>query len=102
MTARQLRRAAERKTNKLARKQQAALGNLVHLNGGADDLVVCETPTAPIELTPARLAANQANAQLSTGPTTPEGKAIFSQNTSVTASNRKSRLRNPTRLGFVP
>jgi len=31
-------------------------------------------------LSPAQLAANTANAQLSTGPTTPEGKAISAQN----------------------
>jgi hypothetical protein len=32
------------------------------------------------QISPAQLAANQANAQLSTGPSTPEGKAISSQN----------------------
>jgi len=32
------------------------------------------------EISQAQLAANQANAQLSTGPTSPEGKAISSQN----------------------
>ncbi len=32
------------------------------------------------EISPAQLAANQANAQLSSGPSTPEGKAISSQN----------------------
>jgi len=34
----------------------------------------------PGGLSPAKLAANQANAQLSTGATSPEGKAIVSQN----------------------
>jgi hypothetical protein len=32
------------------------------------------------QISPAQLAANQANAQLSSGPSTPEGKAISSQN----------------------
>jgi hypothetical protein len=32
------------------------------------------------EISPAQLAANQANAQLSTGPSSPEGKAIAAQN----------------------
>jgi hypothetical protein len=32
------------------------------------------------DISPAQLAANQANAQLSTGPASPEGKAISSQN----------------------
>jgi len=32
------------------------------------------------ETSPAQLAANQANAQLSTGPSSPEGKAVSSQN----------------------
>src|SRR5271156_2499021 len=35
---------------------------------------------APSEISPAQLAANQANAQHSTGPRTPEGKARSAQN----------------------
>jgi hypothetical protein len=53
MTARAIRRAQERKLAKLARKEQ---------------------------LSEARLAANQANAQLSTGPTSEDGKAKSSLN----------------------
>ena len=58
MSPRSIRRAAERKAQKLARKaaQQAP------------------------EISDARLAANRANAQLSTGPTSVEGKAKSSLN----------------------
>jgi hypothetical protein len=37
----------------------------------------------PLTASSAQLAANQANAQLSTGPVTPEGKAAVSQNATV-------------------
>ncbi|HEY3940126.1 MAG TPA: hypothetical protein VGL97_22050 [Bryobacteraceae bacterium] len=59
MTARSIRRAQERRARKLERK--AALQQ-------------------PSELTDAQRAANRANAQLSTGPKTPEGKAKSSLN----------------------
>ncbi len=94
MTARQLRRAAEHKARKLARKQQGldiidvgqveAVGQVENLrpvvNRPSED-----NPT-PIETTPAdqlskaRLTANRANSQLSTGPTTAEGKSTSSRN----------------------
>ncbi|HEY3454112.1 MAG TPA: hypothetical protein VGK64_05870 [Bryobacteraceae bacterium] len=57
MTARSIRRAMERKAKKLEKKRLQA-----------------ETPSE------ARLLANQANAQLSTGPRTPEGLAKSSLN----------------------
>jgi len=57
MTARSIRRAAERKAQKLARKS--------------------ETPAPP---SPARVEANRANAQFSTGPRTEEGKCTSSLN----------------------
>ena len=54
MTTRSIRRAAERKANKLLRKSELA--------------------------SPAQLAANRVNAQFSTGPTTEAGKAVSSLN----------------------
>ena len=60
MTPRAIRRAAARKAEKQARK--AALQT------------ASQTPVECVVSEP-RLAANRANAQLSTGPTTPEGKA---------------------------
>jgi len=66
MTARQQRRQEERKARKAVLKAQKA-------NEG--------TTAAPETLSsPARAAINRANAQHSTGPRTPEGKATSSQN----------------------
>ncbi len=60
MTARQIRRAAEYKQRKLARKAE-----------------LLNDPTAePTAVSQAQLNANRANAQLSTGPQSEEGKAI--------------------------
>jgi hypothetical protein len=60
MTSRQIRRAAERNQMKLSNR-----------NGFS---------SAPSNVSPAQLAANRANSQLSTGPTTPEGKSRSSLN----------------------
>jgi hypothetical protein len=73
MTARSIRRAAERKANKLARKAAAATP------------APCCAEIEPIaephsQLSSARLAANLANSQLSTGPRTDAGKAKVSLN----------------------
>ncbi len=62
MTPRQIRRAAERKERKLARKAESA------------------APSASTTVSEIQLAANRANAQLSTGPATPEAKAKTSLN----------------------
>lgn len=59
MTPRAIRRAAERRANKLARKA---------------------TASEPAVISEAQLAANQANAQLSTGPRTEAGKVKASLN----------------------
>ncbi len=75
MTARQLRRAAERNARKEARKQER-----VTENPSVCEQALCEQAFSPAVITEARLAANRANAQLSTGPTSAEGKAISSQN----------------------
>jgi hypothetical protein len=60
MTSRQIRRAAERNQMKLSNR-----------NGFS---------SAPSNVSPAQLAANRPNSQLSTGPATPEGKAKASLN----------------------
>jgi hypothetical protein len=63
MTARSIRRAQERKLRKAAEK------------------AACLAQPQPVEASSeARLAANRANAQLSSGPRTEEGKAISSLN----------------------
>ncbi len=62
MTDRSIRRAAQRKAVKAARKA-------AKLN-----------PTTETSVSEAQLAANRANAALSTGPTSDEGKAIASRN----------------------
>lgn len=109
MTARSIRRAAERKQKKMARKAErvAATETTAGQNSWS-------TPDSPLEhasepaltshshanialipvpasdellglkdakpVTPAQLAANRANAQVSTGPRTPKGKARSSSN----------------------
>lgn len=71
MSPRSIRRAQERKAAKLARKAERLSTFSVSDEsvGGADDRA------ASSALTPAQLAANRANAQLSTGPTSKIGKA---------------------------
>ncbi len=79
MTARSIRRAQERKAKKLARKREVA---------------VVETAPAPetAEISPARLAANRANATFSTGPRTAEGKVQSSINALKTALTGRTVL----------
>ena len=69
MTPRSIRRAAERKAAKLARKAERVAHSPIP-----------ETPEPSRDcegaiLSPAQLAANRSNAQLSTGPTSSQGKA---------------------------
>ena len=71
MTARQLRRAKEHKERKLA--YQAA-------KAAAADSAAAQNSQPPAPLSQAKLDANRANAQSSTGPRTQEGKAISSLN----------------------
>ncbi len=68
MTNRSIRRANERKALKAARKAAKLTNTTVH------------TPETPKPVSEAQLAANRANAQLSTGPTSETGKAIASRN----------------------
>ncbi|MGI9070123.1 MAG: hypothetical protein ACR2JB_02040 [Bryobacteraceae bacterium] len=84
MTPRQVRRAAERKANKEARK---GANGFVFSPQEATPSEISEPPIqspdpsdrselSPPTISASRLAANRANAQLSSGPRTPEGKAI--------------------------
>jgi hypothetical protein len=75
MPNRSTRRAAERAALKQARK---ASRTEQPPQIAADPVVAPASEPAPIS--DAQLAANRANAQLSTGPTSPEGKATSSQN----------------------
>ncbi|MGA8026642.1 MAG: hypothetical protein WB992_05810 [Bryobacteraceae bacterium] len=74
MSARSIRRAAERKTKKLTGKAEP----LTAPSQTQPDLIP-QPPTFGLQefpaLSPAQLAANRANALLSTGPRTPDGKA---------------------------
>jgi hypothetical protein len=70
MTPRSIRRAAERKAKKLAKKQERALAIEV-----PDEAAAPLTAPAAEPISPAQLAANRANAQLSTGPRTVRGKS---------------------------
>jgi hypothetical protein len=72
MTARSIRRAAERKAKKLARRGEARLAQIpVSESVSAFN----QTPDSPASVSAARLLANRANAQLSAGPKSDEGKA---------------------------
>jgi hypothetical protein len=100
MRARTLRRAAERKASKFT--QKVSVSNESAHNAAVDNQPACQAPTTepaavePVSLEPtaactpepveaslpsaARLAANRANAQLSTGAKSPATKAISAQN----------------------
>jgi hypothetical protein len=69
MSARTIRRAAERAAAKIARKSAATLTNVPEPGAGFPSL--------------AQITANRANAQLSTGPVSEEGRAISSQNHTI-------------------
>ncbi len=84
MTARSIRRAAERKAKKLARKAeqnlverpfQAAMPAFEPVSETREHLCFEPEPLSLNPLSEAQLAANRANAQLSTGPKTLDGKA---------------------------
>ncbi|MGC2657819.1 MAG: hypothetical protein WA324_07560 [Bryobacteraceae bacterium] len=82
MTPRSIRRAAERKAEKEVRKA-------ARLSGPLDDFE--QVPSAP-SMSEARLAANRANAKLSTGPKTEEGKAKSRVNSVTTALTGRTVL----------
>ena len=95
MRARTLRRAAERAASKLDRPASIVTEQPTVIEQQpaviADQSpVVDEQPTTPAaEASPARLAANRANAKLSTGPS-PEGLAASSQNHTIHGLARHS------------
>jgi hypothetical protein len=77
MTARSIRRAAERKAKKLARRGEARLAQI------QDSESVSRfnpPPHPPASVSESQLAANRQNAQLSTGPISEAGKAKSSLN----------------------
>jgi hypothetical protein len=85
MTPRQVRRAAERKANKQARKANQPTTQIAPAAAPAEAAtgsVSPEGPETPIKkpISEAKLAANQANAQRSTGPRTETGKQASSKN----------------------
>jgi hypothetical protein len=80
MTPRSIRRAAERKAMKLARKAEKIT------------LDAQTPPAGTVLVSEARLAANRANAHLSTGPKTPESKAKASLNAVKTALTGRTVL----------
>ena len=97
-SARSIRRAVERKQRKLARKaalqfenQQPAAAHVAPaVTESAEELDLAPEPVQNIS--PARLAANRANAQLSTGPTSSAGKANSCLNAVKTALTGRTVL----------
>ncbi|MDQ2777053.1 MAG: hypothetical protein M3Y57_19345 [Acidobacteriota bacterium] len=109
MTSRQQRRAAEHKARKLVSKSHSQTSavpdteNFVPANNSGEasenasenqctELTPAAVPTPERELSPARLAANRANAQWSTGPSSPEGKANSFRNALKTALTGRTVL----------
>jgi hypothetical protein len=111
MSPRSIRRAAERRQQKLLKKQNrpatwpddeaAVLSEPKVQNGPARQLETQQstappeplpTPKPAHEVSEAKLAANRANAQLSTGPTSAEGKSKSSLNAVKTALTGRTVL----------
>jgi hypothetical protein len=102
MSARKIRRAAEHKARKLARKAglpynppqpattaPAAVQDTIKETAAVDAILEGSIPEPGIPfpslaaISPARLAANRANTQFSTGPKLPETRAISAQNHTI-------------------
>ena len=102
MNARTLRRAQERKARKEARKEQNQLLRVATLETAhAFEAAALVAEVEAVQLSPAndeespseaRLLANRANSQLSTGPRTPEGRAKSSRNAVTTALTGRTVL----------
>ncbi len=75
MTARSIRRAAERQAAKLARKAEKTAVHSVGIQLDSEPDASATDSVSPAAISPAQLQANRANAQLSTGPTSLDGKA---------------------------
>jgi len=82
MSNRAIRRAAERQTAKLAAKAAKVMTASASAAGGSDPQPpnINVDPSDHHPISDARLAANRANAQKSTGPASTEGKATSSKN----------------------
>jgi hypothetical protein len=78
MSDRSIRRAAERQALKDARK--AAVQQAMQSSASPTPAAAAQQPETTSEPSAARLAANRANAQFSSGPTSPIGKAVSSLN----------------------
>jgi hypothetical protein len=78
MNARTIRRAAERQARKAEIKAQKS-----QTYAATPELTGTEPKPEPKTTSPAQFAANRANAQLSHGPATPEGKAASSRNHTI-------------------
>jgi hypothetical protein len=76
MSKRTLRRAAERQAHKAERPQHST----VHPVAEPEAAVAVPLAAEPQPASPAQIAANRENAKLSTGPSSPEGKAAVAQN----------------------
>ncbi len=95
MTPRSIRRAQDRRANKLARKaEKAALTLPITTPEPLLPPAAPELSPGPSEgsISPAQLAANMANAQLSSGPKTTEGKAKSCLNAVKTALTGRTVL----------
>src|SRR5215467_58147 len=77
MTPRSIRRAAERKAKKLARRGEARLAQITPSEPVSG---FKQAPNPPASVSESQLAANRRNAQLSTGPKSEEGKSKSSLN----------------------
>ncbi len=102
MTPRSIRRAAERKAKKQARKAANHLAPdpitlPIITDPGPGRVEACLDPLTPelpesFSISPAQLAANRANAQNSTGPNTAQGKAVTCLNAVKTALTGRTVL----------
>lgn len=91
MNPRTIRRAIERKAQKQARKEAAkAMG--LPAGSSFSDAIEEELAAAERTISELQLLANQRNAQLSTGPKTPAGKAVSSCNALKTGLTGKTVL----------
>ena len=102
MSPRSIRRAAERRQQKLLKKQnrEGALAAAPSAESATDEIAAdldrefpeLALPAPPKPVSELRLAANRANAQLSTGPTSPQGKSKSSLNAVKTALTGRTVL----------